>query len=515
MVSEGDHARKTPVRGRFTGAMTRLDPFLLAIDQGSGSTRVLIFDSKRRVLAEARSPLMTRTPRPELVEHDPRDLLRGTTAALSAALRMIGRKPCVVGLTTQRSTVLLWDRDTGRPLTPAVSWQDRRAVEVCRLLASHAPRIRRVTGLFLSPHYAAPKIRWLLDRIPGGQRRAEQGDILCGTVNTFLLWQLSGGASHLTDHTQAGRMLLMNLKTLEWDEGLCDLFGIPGIMLPKIRPTLADFGVIRVGTSVLPVMASIGDQQAAALGQGGAARGDLCLNYGTGAFALLYTGSRLTLRSGLLSNIAWSSESEQTYVLEGGVNAVGSGLQWLSRLVGLPKGLSELDRLAARAQRGAPILPALAGLAAPYWDVRADGLAAGLSLGTDRADLVRGFFEGVAFLLGTIVRAAEPAGRFPRVMASGGLSSLNFLLQTQADYLGRPVSRCRLRETSAWGAAALAGVGAGVWRSVEEVARTAKPDRVFYPQRSRRVISRRMGAWTILVKASRDLGAYTEVSQSG
>jgi glycerol kinase len=309
-------------------------------------------------------------------------------------------------------------------------------------------------------------------------------------------------------------MLLMNLKTLGWDEDLCDLFGIPQIMLPEIRPTLADFGVIAAGNRLLPVLASIGDQQAAAFGQGGASRGDLCLNYGTGAFALLYTGSRLVRRPGLLSNIAWSSAGKQTYVLEGGVNAVGSGLLWLSRLVDLPQGLAELDRLAARARRAAPILPALAGLAAPYWDVRAEGLAAGLSLTTDRADLARGFFEGVAFLLSTVIRAAHPVGKFRRVMASGGLSAVSTLLQAQADYLGRPVARCRIRETSAWGAAALAGVGAGVWRSVMEAARTARPDRVFQPHVSRPAIARRNRAWDVLMRASRELGAYTEVSQS-
>jgi glycerol kinase len=372
-----------------------------------------------------------------------------------------------------------------------------------------------VTGLRLSPHYAAPKIRWLLDHLPGGQRRAEQGELLCGTVNTFLLWHLSGRASFLTDHTQAGRMLLMNLRTLDWDERLCDLFGVPRIMLPDIRPTLADFGVITAGHTQLPVFASIGDQQAAAVGQGGVSRGDLCLHYGTGAFALLYTGSRLERHSGLLSNVAWSSSHERTYLLEGGVNAVGSGLQWLSGLVGLPRNLAQLDRLAARAQSPAPFLPALAGLAAPYWDARAEAIACGLTLSTDRADLARGFFEGVAFLIRQVIEKAEPVGGYRRIMASGGLSDVGTLLQAQADYLRRPIARCRLRETSAWGAAALAGVGAGMWSTVEEAARVAKPDRVFRPSLSARVIKQRTAVWTVLVKTARELGAYTDVSHSG
>ncbi len=495
--------------------MTRSNPLVLAIDQGSGSTRALVFDVHGRVVAEAKRPLASRTPRPGWVEHDPLDLLSSTRAVLSAALRAAGRRPCAVGVTTQRSTVLLWDRRTGRPLTAAVSWQDRRALAVCEALAAHAPRINRVTGLRLSPHYAAPKIRWLLDHLPGGQRRAEQGELLCGTVNTFLLWHLSGRTSFLTDHTQAGRMLLMNLRTLDWDQGLCDLFGVPRIMLPDIRPTLADFGVITAGNTQLPVFASIGDQQAAAVGQGGVSRGDLCLHYGTGAFALLYTGSHLERRSGLLSSVAWSSARERIYVLEGGVNAVGSGLQWLSGLVGLPKNLAQLDRLAARAQSPALFLPALAGLAAPYWDARAEAIACGLTLSTDRADLARGFFEGVAFLIRQVIEKAEPAGGYRRIMASGGLSAVGTLLQAQADYLGRPIARCRLRETSAWGAAALAGVGAGMWSTVGEAVRVAKPDRVFRPSRSARVIKQRTAVWTVLVKMARELGAYTDVSHSG
>lgn len=504
MVSEGDRRRKARPHEAREGPMT--GPSVLAVDQGSGSTRVLVFDSRARPVVETKRPLASRTPRPGWVEHDPRELLHGTKLALSEALRSGAPRPSAVGLTTQRSTVLLWDRRTGHPLTAAVSWQDRRAAELCRSLVKHGPRVKRLTGLPLSPHYAAPKIRWLLDRLPDGQRRAEQGDILCGTVNTFLLWHLSGKTSYLTDHTQAGRMLLMNLQTLAWDDSMCDLFGVPRAMLPEIRPTLADFGVIEAGNARLPVTASIGDQQAAALGQGGFARGDLCLNFGTGAFMLLYTGRRLEHRPGLLSNVAWSSPTNRSYVLEGGVNAVGSGLQWLADLVGLPEDLAQLDRLAARARRSAPVLPALAGLAAPYWDAQAEGVAAGLSLATDRADLARGFFEGIAFLISRIVLAAQPQGKYHRVVASGGLSSVNALLQAQADALGRPVGRCRLRETSAWGAAALAGVGAGVWKTVEEAARLVKPDRVFQPARSRRDIESRFKAWQLLVKASRGLG---------
>jgi glycerol kinase len=407
--------------------MTRTNPLLLAVDQGSGSTRALVFDSKGRVVTEARRPLTTRTPKPGWVEHDPDELLRGATAAIASAVRSAPKTPSVVGLTTQRSTVVLWDRRTGRPVTPAVSWQDRRALDICRALASHGSLIRRLTGLPLSPHYAAPKIRWLLDHLPHGQRRAERGELLCGTMNTFLLWRLSGGSVFLTDHTQAGRTLLMDLSSLCWDERLCGLFDIPRAMLPDIRPTLANFGEIAVGRTRVPVLASIGDQQAAAIGQGGVQGGDLCLNYGTGAFALLFTGERLVRCRGLLSNIAWSSSDQRTYVLEGGVNAVGSGIQWMTKMFGLPKDLGALERIARSARGSTRVLPALAGLAAPYWDPDAEGLISGISLATDRGAFVRGFLDGVAFLITQIVSAAPPTVEYRRIVAGGGLSAMDLL----------------------------------------------------------------------------------------
>jgi glycerol kinase len=494
--------------------MSNTTPLLLAIDQGSGSTRAFVFDPKGRALAEARRSVATHTPVPGWVEHDPDELLRSVTAAMASAVRAAPRKPLAVGLTTQRSTVVLWDRRTGRPITPAVSWQDRRALDICRALESYAPFIRRTTGLPLSPHYAAPKIRWWLDRLPDGQRRAEQGDLLCGTVNTFLLWRLSGGTSFVTDHTQAGRMLLMNLRSLQWDDRLCEIFGIPRAMLAEIRPTVADFGEVAVGRTRIPVLASIGDQQAAAFGQGGVRVGDLCLNYGTGAFALLFTGDRLVRCRGLLSNLAWSRASERAYVLEGTVNAVGSGIEWLVKLLGLPRDLQALERIARSAPGPTRILPALAGLGAPYWSAGAEGLVSGISLATDRGDLVRGFLDGVAFVIAEIVRAAPPSVRCRRIVASGGLSVIDLLLETQAAYLGRPIERCSRQETSAWGAAALAGVGAGIWKNIRDASGVAATTRTFQPSRSPREIDARRKGWNTVVQAARTLASQAGVNQS-
>ncbi len=492
--------------------MTTRSPVLLAIDQGSGSSRVLAFTPQGRLLAQARSRLSTKAPRPGWVEHTPAELLRGVTAALMAVLSELGRDPVGIGLTTQRSTIVIWERETGRAVSEALSWQDRRAIGVCTRLASSASMIRRSTGLLLSPHYAAPKLRWLLDHIPGAQRRAERGELLCGTVNTFLLWHLSGGALHVTDHTQAARMLLMDLSTLAWDEGLCDRFGVPLCLLPTITATIAEMGEVVVGSRRLPVFASIGDQQAASIGQGGALPGDLCLHYGTGAFVLLNTGASLRRTPRLLSSIAWSHGSRRSYLLEGTVNAVGSGLEWLQRNWRLPKELRSLDRLAGQSTRPTPFLPALAGLGAPYWAPGADGVVGGLTLSSTPGDTLRGFLEGVSFLVERIVAVLPVVPR--RITASGGLCELSVLLQVQADFLDRPIRRAKFRESSAWGAAVLCGVGAGLWRSPDEATSHALYDRIFQPQVDRRVVDARKKVWARLVREVCSKERYNGVSHS-
>jgi glycerol kinase len=365
--------------------------------------------------------------------------------------------------------------------------------------------IRRLTGLPLSPHYAAPKIRWLLDHIPNGQRRAERGEVLCGTMNTYLLWNLSRGTIFLTDHTHAGRTLLMNLSTLRWDKRLSSLFDIPLAMLPEIRPTLADFGEIHIGRSRVPVLASIGDQQAAAIGQGGVRGGDLCLNYGTGAFALLFTGEKLVRCRGLLSNIAWSSVGQRMYVLEGGVNAVGSGIEWLSEMLGLPRDLRVIERAARSARGSTLVLPAFAGLAAPYWDPRAEGLISGVSLATEKGDLVRGFLDGVAFLIAQIVRAAPRSVSYRRIVAGGGLSVMDLLLELQAAHLRRRILRARFPDTSAWGAAALAGVGAGMWGRLADATDLKSPIDVFHPRPMGRGAQAHAKEWERMIRAARGL----------
>jgi len=443
--------------------------------------------------------------------------MRGVKSALAEVLGSLGHAPLGVGLSVQRSTVLLWERETGRPLADALSWQDLRATELCTAMAKHASRIRRASGLPLSPHYAAPKLRWLLDHVRGAQRRAERGELLCGTVNTYLLWRLSNGTIHATDHTNAARMLLLNLSTLEWDPRLCDLFGVPRVMLPRVLPTAGHFGEIDVGRLRLPVLASLGDQQAASFGQGGTSAGDLCLHYGTGAFALLHTGPLPVRSSGLLTSLAWSTPQRKAYILEGGVNAVGSGLVWLQQLCSLPRDLRELDHLASTSTAPTPVLPALAGLGAPYWAPRAAGVVGGVTLSTGQADLARGFLDGVAFLLSRVVAAMPRQRAVRRITASGGLTELSILLQAQADFLGKPVHRASFRETSGWGAAALCGVGAGVWDSPEAAAAVVPHDRTFHPRakpQDVKDVAACVAIWKRLIRTALEVDRYTGVSQS-
>ncbi|MEO5656706.1 MAG: FGGY family carbohydrate kinase [Nitrospiria bacterium] len=485
---------------------------LVAIDQGSGSSRVVAFDRAGRILASSRRSLASRTPHPGWVEHDPLALWRGVKAALTEVLSALGRNPVAVGLATQRSTVLIWERATGRPLSPAISWQDRRAADLCAAWSARAEDIRQATGLMLSPSYAAPKLRWLLDHLPGSTRRAEQGELLCGTINTFLIWHLSGGLRHVTDHTQAARMLLMNLATLDWDRRLCEEFGIPLAMLPTILPTVADYGTISLGSRTAPLLASIGDQQAAAIGQERSHPGDMCLHYGTGAFALLHTGPRIVRSPGLLTSLGWSTAVARSYLLEGGVNAVGSGLAWIQRHWRVPRDLAVLDQLAQTSTAPVTFLPALAGLAAPDWDPMAGGIVGGLTLATDPRDIVRGFLEGTAYLVARIVETMPKADGVLR--ASGGLASLDVLMQSQADLLGRPIYRTKERETSAWGAALLAGVGAGLWPTPGDVNRRNAYDRRFLPQGNASHWTRKRWEWDSLIQAARGLGSYTGVNHS-
>lgn len=445
---------------------SRSAEYLLGLDQGSTNSKAVLVDRKGKIVRLASAPLKTLRPRPGWVEHDPKAILNSQLHAAKYLIRSAGRKHKIsaLGIANQRSTIILWDKNSGRPLTPAISWQDLRAADLIQPWSDHRELIRSKTGLMLNAHYAAPKLRWLLDRTKGIRTKAEQGKVLCGTVNAFLIWHLTKGEFHATDHTNAARMLLMNLHSLTWDEELLSLFGIPPAILPRILPTSADYGTARLGGIEIPIRASIGDQQAGLLGLGAVEPGEAVVNYGTGGFFLVNTGTEPVFLPGLLTSLAWTTPGETAYVSEGTVNAVGTLFDWVQKM-GWIKSVDEIDRVLKSSEERIYLVPALAGLGAPHWSSHARTALLGLGPATTRADLVRAAVEGVAFLVKDIAEAIQKSRsiRIKAVTASGGGSRIASLVQTQADLLGMPILCSDVSEATALGAALLAGVGRGEW----------------------------------------------------
>jgi glycerol kinase len=483
--------------------------YLLALDQGSTSSRAMIFDHQGRLPAHAQAKLPTLLPKPGWVEHNPKQLLLSQLSAANQALNQLGSRknqPLALGIANQRSTILLWERETGHTLAPAISWQDRRASELCKSLghpsnSKTANLIHQKTGLRLTPYYAAPKLAWLLEHIKGARNKAENGELLCGTVNTYLIWHLTNGKAHVTDHTNAARMLLMNLSTLDWDPKLLDLFGIPSQMLPRIVSTCEYLGEAQIGKHQIPIFCSIGDQQAASIGLGCIEKGDITLNYGTGGFLLFNTGNHPQSIPGLLTSIAWSSPKKISYLLEGTVNSVGSALDWLRESLGVFKNINEIPRLYNQSKHPAFVIPSLAGLGAPHWREDVPTLFFNIHRETRRADLVRGMVEGIAFLMMDILEAMKTTdlNRFGRLRAGGGLANLDVLLQFQADLFQIPIERPATVEATAWGAAFLAGLGCGVWSDPLQIQGVVKKGRTFKPQISKQRAEELYSKWKKLL----------------
>ncbi|MEK6684482.1 MAG: FGGY family carbohydrate kinase [Nitrospirota bacterium] len=486
--------------------MRRMAEYLLGLDQGSTNSKAVLIDRKGRIVRESVVPLKTDRPRPGWVEHDPKAILTSQLIAINQVIKSFNKSKTLIsglGIANQRSTLVLWDKNTGKPITPAISWQDLRAAELTRKWADHHELIRSKTGLILTPYYAAPKLRWLLDRIKGIRTKAEQGKILCGTVNTYLIWHLTKGEVHATDHTNAARMLLMNLHSLSWDEELLSLFDIPPAILPRILPTSADYGTARLSGMEIPIRASIGDQQAGLLGLGAVSPGEAAVNYGTGGFLLVNTGSQPIFIPGLLSNLAWTTPDETAHVVEGTVNAVGTVFEWFERM-GLIKSPGEIDRIASSARGTVYLVPALAGLGAPHWLSEARMSIFGLGPETSTADLVRAAVEGIAFLIKDIAEVIERDGRIriKTLTAGGGGSRIQSLVQTQADLLGLPILRSDVTEATALGAALLAGVGCGWWKS-PSAAPKIQTGKIFRPRMSETDREERYGQWKKAIEAVR------------
>jgi glycerol kinase len=482
-------------------------PFVLALDQGTTSSRAIVFDRRGRALGVAQQEFTQHFPSPGWVEHEPRDLwttTRRTALAALAEANLTARDIAAIGLANQRETALLWDRRTGRPLHRAIVWQDRRTAGLCAQLKRRGlePLFRQRTGLLLDPYFSGTKLAWLLDHVPGARRRAERGELAFGTVDTWLLWQLTGGRVHATDVSNASRTLLLDLRTGDWDHALMKILRIPREVLPEVRDSSGVFGEVSSVPALrgVPIAGIAGDQQAALFGQACWRPGMAKNTYGTGCFLLLYTGGRpVVSRHHLLTTVAWRIGGRMEYALEGSVFIGGAVVQWLRDGLGLIARSADIEKLAATVPNngGVYLVPAFAGLGAPHWDAGARGVITGLTRGTTAGHLARAALESIACQSADLLGAMEAdCGRKLRELrVDGGATVNDGLMQFQADLLRVPIVRPRTTETTALGAAYLAGLAVGFWKSRAEIAALWSAGRVFRPAASAAAMRRLQGGW--------------------
>ncbi|MGE3772606.1 MAG: glycerol kinase GlpK [Gammaproteobacteria bacterium] len=444
---------------------------VLAIDQGTTSSRALVFDETLRVLACAQREFTQHFPAPGLVEHDAEEIWRSVEACAREALAAVdARSVAAVGITNQRETVLLWERSSGRPLHRALVWQDRRTAADCRALieAGAEPSIRAKTGLVIDPYFSASKLRWLLEHVPGARARAEAGELACGTIDSWLMWRLSGGREHLTDLSNAARTLLLDLATEDWDDELLARWSIPRALLPRVVGSAEALFTTRAFGLDCPVAGVAGDQQAALFGLQCFDAGDAKCTYGTGCFILVNAGdTRPTPGPGLLATPAWRIGGRTTYALEGSVFMGGATVQWLRDQLGLVAHAADVEALAASVpdSGGVVLVPAFTGLGAPYWDADARGLLIGLTRGTGKAHIARAALEAIALQVTDVLEAMRPGFASPlkSLKVDGGAARNDLLMRIQARLLGLTLERPPQLENTAVGAACLAGLGAGLW----------------------------------------------------
>lgn len=488
--------------------------FVLALDQGTTSSRSILFDHDGQVVATAQREFTQHFPRSGWVEHDAEEIWATQAATIAEVLARARATPsdlAAVGITNQRETTVLWDRRSGRPVAPAIVWQDRRTAELCARLTSdgHEPEIARRTGLLLDPYFSGTKLKWLLDSDPALRRRAAAGELAFGTVDSWLAWKLSQGTAHVTDASNASRTLLLDLATGAWDDYALELLDIPRRVLPRVVPSrLPDGAVVAViGGEEVPLGGIAGDQQAALFGQACFAPGMAKNTYGTGCFMLMNTGLEpLHSANRLLTTIAWET-GERHYALEGSVFVGGAVVQWLRDGLGLIERSADVEALAASVPDtgGVYLVPAFTGLGSPHWDAYARGLLVGLSRGTTRAHLARAALEAIAFQNAEVLAAMQKDARRPlsELRVDGGATANDLLMQFQADLLGVPVVRPRVTETTALGAASLAGLSVGFWQSTDELAANWRVDRRFEPAMARDAAAARMRQWSRAVERSR------------
>lgn len=475
-----------------------MNEYLLSIDQGTTSSRCMLFDRLGNALTMAQYGFSQHYPEPGWVEQDPMEILGSVLHAMDEAFAKSGLSAteiAAVGITNQRETTVIWEKSTGKPVYPAIVWQCRRTAPLCDAIKAEglSGLILERTGLVVDAYFSATKIKWILDHTPGVREKAAAGELLFGTIDTWLIWNLTGGKSHMTDYSNASRTMLFDIEKLAWDKDLCRLLGIPMQMLPEAKPTCANFGKITGGIKGIeklegiPICASAGDQAAALFGQMCFREGETKNTYGTGCFTLMNTGSsRVRSENGLLSSVAWSIGGQRTYALEGSIFNSGSTISWLKDELGIISTHRECDELAESIDdnAGVYLVPAFTGLGAPYWDMYARGSIIGLTRGTGRAHVARAALESIAYQVKDLIELmqAESSHSIAELKVDGGSTVSEFLMQFQADILGIPVSRSKITEATSFGVANMAGMTCGFWNSVEDLRRNWQGADTYIPR---------------------------------
>ena len=487
--------------------------FIMSLDQGTTSSRAIIFNRHGETISVAQKPFTQYFPTPGWVEHDAKEIWGSQIAVLTEALAKSGLEAkdiAAIGVTNQRETTVVWDRATGEPVCNAIVWQDRRTAKYCDSLHDKRDWIRGKTGLIIDAYFSATKVKWILDNVENARKRAERGELCFGTIDTWLIWNLTKGEVFVTDPSNASRTMLYNIHTLDWDDELLALFDIPRSMLPEVRASSEVYGTVstRYLEHPVPIAGIAGDQQAALFGQLCTEKGMLKNTYGTGCFLLMNTGDEaVTSKNNLLTTIAWKVGGKTTYALEGGVFVGGAAVQWLRDGARIIRTSADINTLAATVEDngGVYFVPALTGLGAPYWDSYARGAFFGITRGTTDGHLARATLEGIAFQVYDIVKAMEAdAGAQTRELrVDGGASMSDYLMQTQADIFGFDIVRPKTVETTALGAAYLAGLATGYWEDIDSIRKQWKIDKTFTPQLPPERVKEMLHYWHKAVNAAR------------
>ena len=481
--------------------------YIMALDSGTTSNRCILFNASGEVCSVAQKEFTQIFPRPGWVEHDADEIFATQLEVARQALANIGAAPAdiaAIGITNQRETTICWNKRTGRPVYNAIVWQCRRTAPYCDQLTAQGwvDAVRSKTGLVIDPYFSGTKIRWILENVPGAREQAESGELLFGTVETWLIWKLTGGRVHVTDYSNASRTMLFNINTLQWDQEILDLMGIPASMLPEPKPSSCIFGNTEAhffGAPV-PIAGAAGDQQAALFGQACFDPGDSKVTYGTGAFLLMNTGEHPIYSShGLVTTIAWGLDGKVNYALEGSIFVAGAAIQWLRDELRFIESAGDSEYMAQKVKdtNGCYVVPAFTGLGAPYWDAYARGAIVGLTRGVNKYHIVRATLDSINYQTNDVLTAMEADSGIllSALKVDGGASANNYLVQTQADISGAPVLRPKCVETTAMGAAYLAGLAVGYWSGIEDIRKNWAVDRRFEPQISEDARALRLKGW--------------------